>query len=143
MPKEIKSADLDNRSKEVSIANQYDELATKAAEKTLKTQERLTKIEDDYNNLSIKVTAQEEIMRQQAIIIKEQSSRLDIQEKKIREQEEEITLLKCELNNAQIYNTALIQQMREQSIIPLEMDTVVSEDCQKTKKRKTKKEASE
>lgn len=148
IPREIKGSDLDNRSKEVSIADQLDELATRAADKAIKSQERLDKLESDYDLLKDKVQTQDDIIKDQADIINKQSIRLDLQEKKIMEQEEEITLLKCELNNAQLYNQALISQMREKSIIPIELESISPEDCQhkldernKSKiTRKTKKE---
>lgn len=140
MPKEIKGADLNNISKEISIANQYDELATKAAEKALKLQERLDKIEDDYDSLSEKVDAQDIIIKQQAAIIKEQSARLDAQDTKIKEQEEEIENLKCELNNSQLYNYALISQMKEKNIIPVEISSLNVRDCKKRTKEKKLKE---
>ena len=66
LPKEEHSADLDNiskslelKSREVSIADQLDALATKAAEKTIKVQDRLDKLEEDYDTL-------ESIIREQA-----------------------------------------------------------------------------
>lgn len=136
MPKEVKGADLNNISKEVSIASQYDELATKAAEKTLKMQERLSKLEEDYEKLNDKVDEQDSIIKEQAQIIKEQSLRLDAQDTKIKEQEEEIELLKCELNNAQSYNSALIQQMKDKNIIPIENTATNPKDCKKTKNKK-------
>lgn len=135
VPREIKGADLNNKSKEVSIADQYDILATKAAEKTLKMQDRLDKLETDYDAL-------EDTIRRQADIIEKQNVRLDAQEQKIMEQDVEIDKLKCELNNSEQYNKALIQQMREQKLIPLEKESIQIEDCKEkviTKKREITK----
>lgn len=153
-PREIKGADLNNKSKEISIAEQYDILATKAAEKVLKMQERLDKIEEDsetlelgfvnlkkeYEDLKEQVEVQEGIISSQALIIEEQSKRLDLQEDKIKEQQEEITLLRCELENSRKHNLALMEQMRKESVRPVEISSIETEDCEKLKtKRKTKK----
>lgn len=159
LPKDMKGADLSNKSKEVSIAEQYDELATRAAEKVLKMQERLDKVEGDsetmelgfvslkkdYAELKEKIDTQAEIIEKQAIIIEEQSKRLDLQEKKIKDQQIEIELLKCELENAKAYNDALIEQMKIEKIIPVDLSSVKDiKDCEKIKDKKmtrvTKKE---
>ena len=119
MPKELKGVDLDNRSKEVSIADQLDELATKAAEKTLKTQEKYDRLEELYCSLEIRVNEQDKVILNQNSLIGEQTNRLDIQEIKIREQDEEIFILKEELEGAKLYNETLIKQMQEAGVIPL------------------------
>lgn len=136
MPKEIKGAELNNISKEISIANQLDELATKAADRTLKTQSRLDKLELDYENLEAKVKEQDEIIRTQNNTIKEQTGRLDMQDKKMKEQEDEIEFLKCELKNSKLYNQSLINQMREKNIIPIDIAVIQAEDCEKKKRKK-------
>lgn len=126
MPKELKGADLNNRSKEISIADQYDELATRAADKAIRTQERLDKIEDDYK----KMKEEHEILLENYEALKE---KVETQEIKIKEQDEEIEKLRCELNNSKLYNDALIKQMKEANIIPIEKESLPLEKCKETK----------
>lgn len=110
LPKDLRKADLENKDKEVSIADQLDEIATRAADRALKTQERLDNLEVDYLVLKNRVTEQDQIIREQAKIIKEQSERLKS--------------LSDELCNTQAYNSALIKQMHNANMIPVEMINV-------------------
>lgn len=127
MPKEVKGADLSNRSKEVSIADQFDALATKAAERAVQIQTRLSRIESDYDTLksehdklSTKVFEQEKVIREQELTISNQTCRINMQEKKIEDQDEIIATLRYDLDLAQEYNTKLRLQLTEFNIVPLE-----------------------
>jgi len=124
MPKEIEKADLENLSTELSIVEQYEELASKATTKMVNVQERLDLIESNYQ-------AMQSVMKDQMKIIEEQTERIDEQDLKIRNQSEEIRVLRCELNNAKLYNSALIKQMQNNDVIPLERSNVVLVDCNK------------
>ena len=136
MSRDLKAADLENKKTEISIADQYDMLATRASERTAKIQERLDKIENENQGIQSQLREQKETITNQAIIIQEQSLRLDLQDKKILDQEEEISKLKCELENTKRYNSALIEQMKEQNIIPIDVSSVITKDCSKIKRRK-------
>lgn len=150
IPREVRGADLDNLSKEISIADQFDELATKAADKAIKAQTRVDELEKKYcemeedfkeqkvllSNLSARSEEQDILIAEQAAVIEEQSKRLDLQDKKISEQEEEINLLHYELSNSNAYNLALIQQMKEQHIIPIEESAVIKNDYEKSNRKK-------
>jgi len=126
LPSELKGADLNNKSKEVSLADQYDILATKAAEKVLKMQERLDKIDEDssimrgnfeamqedYEKLKDKVETQDCIIKKQELLIKEQGKRLDMQDNTIDGQKKEIETLTNKLNEAEKRNSELIKQLQ-------------------------------
>lgn len=127
IPKELKSSDLDNKSKEISIAEQYDDLATRAAQKVLDMQTKLDEIDKNYKELrtsyeslslsyeklSIKISEQD-------LIIGKQTETIRLQTVRLNEQEEEIGILKFDLNLAQEYNTTLISEMRLKNLIPPE-----------------------
>ncbi len=147
LKRDIKGADLDNKSKEVSLAEQYDVLATKAAEKVLKMQERLDQVESQSlsvgNELEVlkeRIEQQDEIISKQALIIEEQSKRLDLQESKIKEQQEEITRLSNELRKERDRNYSLIAQMQENNIIPKDPTEKEPEVTVKKITRKRKKD---
>lgn len=151
--REIKGADLSNKSKEVSIADQFEEIATKAAEKTLNTQLQLDKLQQDYKNVVERLEEQAKLMSDQADIIDEQSNRLDEQEeiikqqngrideqdRKIEDQNETIAVLECKLNNSEAYNKALIEQMKNAEITPVDLASTKPEDCSKASMRREEK----
>jgi len=133
-PKEVKGAELDNKNKEVSLAEQFNNLAIKAAEQTVFAQSRLEKIEKDYNilkeahdSLVAKVAEQGIILKDQARTIETQNLRINQQDIKINEQEELIACLRSDLDASTEYNNMLIAQMKERNITPV----------QSTKHRKT------
>jgi len=121
MPKELTKADLENKKVEISLADQYEELATRTAEKAINLQSRLNKLEEDYSLLQT-------IIKEQSKVIESQSVRLDNQDKKLKEQDGEIGGLVKELNLAKAYNFALIKQMKKENLIPLDISTVSSEE---------------
>jgi len=147
--REIKGADLNNKSKEISIADQFEEIATKAAEKTLNTQKQLDDLQQDYKKVLERLEEQAKLMSDQADIIDEQSNRLDEQEeiikqqnnrideqdRKIDDQNETIAILECKLNNSEAYNKALIEQMKKAELTPVEISSISPEDCSKVKSR--------
>lgn len=151
--RDIKGADLINKSKEISIADQFEEIATKAAEKTLNTQLQLDKLQQDYKNVVERLEEQARLMSDQADIIDEQSNRLDEQEevikqqnnrideqdKKIDDQNETISILECKLNNSEAYNRALIEQMKNAEITPIELAFIKPEDCSKESSKREEK----
>ena len=127
LPKEGKKADLENRSKEISIADQYDDIATKATARATEWQTRLEKLEtdygvlkDQYSTLSLKVMQQDETIRQQRLTIEEQDKRIALQNVKINEQDELISTLRLDLDSAQEHNLRLISQLQERDITPSE-----------------------
>lgn len=131
IPREVKGADLKNKQAELDIVKQYDEIATMASDKTLKTQERLDKIEKDYNDLKRSNDALKEnyeFLNNEYTSLREEHDVLKItvqtQEETIKRQEEEIYTLICELENARMYNDALIQQMKDKQIIPIDIKTL-------------------
>ncbi len=146
MPRDEKKADLENKSKEISIVAQYEEMATKATEKALAAQERLNKIEDELERmreeidaLQTKISEQDKIIKQQAAIIEQQEARLNAQQAQIASQEEIINTLKTDLNICLQYSVDLINQMREQNIVPREMPkfkTISEEQIEKTVRKK-------
>lgn len=134
MPKEVKGAELDNKGKEASVADQFNTIALKAAEQAVALQARLGRIEGDYNILktahdllSVKVVEQDTALRDQARTIEAQTARLNQQDIKIIEQDELITSLRFDLDATTEYNSVLLAQMKEKNIIP----------AQSTKHRKT------
>ena len=127
LSREVKGADLDNKGKEMDIITQYDEIATKAADKVLNTQERFDKLEEKYNEI-----------KAENIEIKE---RLEAQDAIISAQAKEINKLVCELNNYKEYAKALIDQMRNSEITPIEMSSLNLQNCDEPQpKRKNRME---
>ena len=127
MPKEVKGADLDNMGKEASVADQFNDIANKAAEQAVNLQTKLLRLEGDYNmlksahdELNGKVVAQDLTIKEQARVIENNNIRLNEQEIKMCEQDEVINELKFDLGVAQQYNSELIVQMRNANLIPLE-----------------------
>lgn len=127
MPKELKATDLDNMGKEASVAGQFNDIATKAAEQAVNLQSKLMQIEQSYNDLkdaydelNDRVANQEAIIQEQAKIIEHSNIRLNEQETRMSEQDEIINELKFDLNVAQQYNSELISQMRLKNLIPIE-----------------------
>jgi chromosome condensin MukBEF ATPase and DNA-binding subunit MukB len=115
LKRELKSADLDNEKKELEIAKAYDEIATRAVERQMGTQERLDRLEDNYFNLKRKVEEQDVVIAEQKEIIEE---------------------LTCELENNKLYNSALIQQMKDAKIIPIDIETLPIKNYNKKSKIK-------
>jgi len=129
LPKDLRGADLENRSREVGIADQYEELAERAAQKTIKLQNRL----DVYENGQLQLEAGQADLKRQ----------LESQNEVIERQAETIEGLICEINNYKTYTNALIEQIKEAQLIPIDMDSLDLEDCngyslRKNKKRKKK-----
>jgi len=124
LTREVKGADLDNKGKEMDIVNQYDEIATKAADKVLNTQERFDKLEEKYN----------EIKAENAEI----KERLEAQDAIISAQAKEINKLVCELNNYKDYATALIEQMRKSEITTIEMSSLNLQNCDEIQPKRKK-----
>jgi uncharacterized coiled-coil protein SlyX len=127
MPKEAKGMDLDNLGKEASVADQFNDIANKAAEQAVNLQTKLLRLENDYNmlkfahdELNSKVVAQDLTIKEQAIVIDNNNIRLNEQEIKMCEQDEVINELKFDLGVAQQYNSELIVQMKNANLIPLE-----------------------
>lgn len=137
--REVRGADLDNESKEVSIANQYDELATKAAEKAVKLQERLDTLEEDYHKLQTESKEHKDTIARLETQIASQGETIRLQATQIEVQEGQIETLKCELSNSQTYISALIQQMKEANIIPVDRADVIKDDCTTVKNKRTRK----
>ena len=142
LPKELKGADLDNISKELSIAEQFDIIATKAANKTIATESRLEDLEACHIELKGKIESQDVIISEQTRIILEQNKKIEEQSKKIDAQEVEISALIFELANYKSYTNALVTQMKNSGIIPLEITEVSAEESHQmeeelVKKRKT------
>lgn len=133
MPRDEKKADLENKSKEISIVAQYEEMATKAAEKALAAQERLNKIEDELERmreeidaLQTKISEQDKIIKQQAAIIEQQEARLNAQQAQIASQEETINTLRNDLNISIQYSLNLINKMKDSGIVPEDMPKLTS-----------------
>jgi hypothetical protein len=149
LPKDLKGADLDNRTKEISMVEIYDEIATRAAgkvmefqkmfyslqdrfvilendNKLLKDEQRLLK--DEQKLLKLKVESQD-------VIISEQTKTIETQNAQIDKLNIEIDVLVCELNNNKLYNSTLIEQMKKENIIPIDIDTLPIEDCEKILER--------
>lgn len=131
LPKEMKNADLDNKEKEISIAGKMDEIATKAVDKTIKTQDRLDRLEGLYESLKDKVVEQEGIIEEQAKVIQEQKERLD-------KQEEVIEDLRCELTITKAHNSALIQQLLDEKLEPVRVESLDIPELKKQKKSSKK-----
>ena len=135
MPKELTKAELENKQAEVTLADRYEELAQRAAEKAVNLQGRLDNHEKDIDQLKLTIKTQSEI-------ITEQSLRLDRQDLRIKDQEVEIVSLVKDLNLAKAYNFALINQMKDENLIPLEISTINIDDYKndiKPKRPYTKK----
>lgn len=127
IPKEVKGAELDNKGKEASVADQFNTIALKAAEQAVTLQARLGRIEGDYNILKTahdllasKVVEQDLALKDQSRTIEAQTLRLNQQGIKLVEQEELITSLRFDLDTTNEYNSALIAQMKEKNLVPLE-----------------------
>lgn len=134
MPKDLAGADLDNKGKEASVADQFNEIALKAAEQAVVLQDRLLRIEGDYNmlksahdELARKVVMQDITIKEQARTIDTQTVRLNQQGSKLVEQDELITSLRFDLDATTEYNNTLIGQLKAKNITP----------AQSTKRRKT------
>lgn len=139
LPKDLRSADLENREKEVDIADKYEILAEKAAQKAIQLQERLDsyesiqlKIKKDHSSLESKVNNQEKIMEKQSLIIEQQALKLEAQEV-------QIASLICELNNYKIYTRELISQLTQAKLVPIDMENLDLEDCNGKSPSKRKK----
>ena len=124
LPLEVKGAVLDNKEKEVTIADKFEDIANKAADKALKAQGSLDELEE-LMNTKLKIL----------------EDKIDNQNLKIAEQETEIASLKCEINNYKLYTSALIEQLRIANIIPVEISSLDLEDCRPVDKLKVKRNA--
>lgn len=127
MPKELKASDLDNMGREASVADQFNDIAIKAAEQAVSLQDKLLKIEDNYNllkceydELKQKVASQEKTIQEQIKIIEQNNIRLNEQEARMAEQDEIIDELKFDLNLAHQYNLELIAQMKAKNLTPID-----------------------
>jgi uncharacterized coiled-coil protein SlyX len=121
LPRELRGVDLDNKGKEVSIADQFEDIATKAADKAIKAQGELDLLEQRMNS---KISSLEEKIDNQNTIIEDNRS--------------EIAALKCEINNYKIYVDALIKQLRMANIVPVELADLNLEDCKPSKPKRKK-----
>lgn len=136
LPKDLKSADLDNKIKDLSLSEKYELLAEKSAEKAIGLQARLNEYEQVQLKLSI---GQEELQRQ-----------IEQQNETIGKQDKIIDTLICEIENYKIYTNALIAQIKEAQLVPVDMESLKVSDCNgngkaaldeyaKTRKKKTTK----
>jgi hypothetical protein len=124
LPKDLKGADLDNRTKELSLADMYDEIATKAAEKVMKMQEKYDGLEVRFDLLENDQKILKRKVEDQDILLLEYSENSVKQNKKVE-------YLECQLSNYEKYNSALIQQIRKEQLIPVEMKTLPLKNCEK------------
>jgi len=129
LPRDLRGADLENKGKEIDIADKYELLADKAAQKVIKLQERL----DNYETNQIKLKlGQDNLQRQidtQAQTIQSQAATIEKQEAKIESQDIRIETLTCEVSNYKIYTNELISQLRNAEIAPVDMGDLDLEDC--------------
>jgi hypothetical protein len=158
LPKDIKGAelanegtDLNNKDKEISIAQKYETLADRASDKVIAMQKQLNEnteqsiilsgkmsiLQTQYEILKEKLENQELIIQQQSLIIEEQSKRIDLQDKKIKEQQEEIALLRCELNKTKVHNSNLRNQIIETGGSPVAPPLI---DCEEEAEKKKQEE---
>jgi hypothetical protein len=124
LKKDLKAADLDNKNKELEIAEQMEGMATRAIERAMGTQERLDKLEADYLELKSNYLGLKDKVEKQDIIIAEQVEII-----------EELT---CDLENNKLYNSALIKQMQDAEIIPIGIETLPIKDYNKKSRSKKK-----
>lgn len=127
LPKELKGSDLDNKSKEISIAEQYDEMATRAAQKTLDLQNKLdcleinfNEIKKSYETLSLSCEKLSSRIGEQDEIIKKQSETINMQTMRLNEQEGEISSLRADLLLSQEYSQLLVNEMKLRNLTPPE-----------------------
>jgi len=124
LPKELKAADLDNREKELKIAEQMEGMATRAVEKAIGTQDRLDKLESNYDCLEKNYFDLKKEVEDQNIVIEKQGETIAEQGKIIAEQAEVIEELTCDLENNKLYNTMLIKQMEDARMVPIAIETI-------------------
>jgi len=129
LPKDLKGADLENKIKETNLADQYEEIADRAAQKVSKMQEKFDFLEIQLEQFKKQLEEQSKIITSQAETIKIQNERIDAQDV-------EIDKLKCEKSNSDIYIKELINQMEQASITPVNPKNMfVLKDCNKQDKR--------
>jgi hypothetical protein len=124
LPKDLKGADIKNDQDEANLAKTYKAIATEAAQETLTINQR--------------VSALEEQVHDQSIIIMQQSETIRLQGEQIAAQDEIIAVLQCKLNNSEMYNKALIDQMEREHVTPVSSVNMRLEDCNKAKNKKKK-----
>lgn len=153
LPRDMKTADLTNTSKEITVVDQYRDLTERLTERVVKLQDSLEeerslsasklfllqsqvdKNEESYINLNkeyyeikIKIETQKRIIEEQTTIISEQNKRLDLQERKITDQQVEIEVLRCELEKAKKQNLKLVKQIKSGSIVELGLENIMTGD---------------
>lgn len=130
LPSELKGADLTNKSKELSIVEQYDLLTIKAVDNAVRLQERVNQYELDYAALKeayelIKqeLTEQNTIILHQSGIINQQATRIVSQGAQINDQEELIIGLRSDLSVEQEKNNFLTAKLDELKGVTLKPKT--------------------
>jgi len=129
LPKDLRGADLDNREKEIDIADKYELLADKAAQKVVRLQERLDDYEANQNKLKLGQVNLQSQIDVQAKTIQSQAVTIEKQEAKIENQDIRIETLTCELSNYKIYTNELINQLKDARIVPIDIEDLDLKDC--------------
>lgn len=124
MPKEITKADLENKGKELSLVEQYDEIATMAALRAVNAEQRFQSLENENKEMRERLLSQEKTINEQSETMRMQSIRLDGQEERMKAQDKEIVELVQELTLSQAYNAALINQIRKENLTPVDLSSI-------------------
>lgn len=127
IPKEIESKNLENKERELSIVEKYDNIVdiavTRAANAAVDAEKRISKLEEEnkiqrkeLDNLSKRLTEQKKLISEQAQTIESQNRRINAQGIRIAEQENLITKLRSDLTEAQNYSNELALILKKRGI---------------------------
>jgi chromosome segregation ATPase len=138
LPKELENATLDVKEREISLAEQYENMMQKSVTDKKEILSQLDTLEHSYSSLKnvvadklllieeqeIRISAQDEKIEELSKKIRSQDTRIRNQNTKIRKQAEEITVLTKQLDRMERYNCALIEQMKNANIVPLDISEI-------------------
>lgn len=128
---EADKMDVEKELKQVELAEAFDRMAVRAANKATDAEKRLAAMESAHEDLEHKVSAQDALIKDQARTIKKQNETIQLQEKQIammlertNKQDEEIAKLTCEVDHYR----GIFGKMKIKGIVPPDIAGEI-EDC--------------
>lgn len=125
MPEEIEKVKLENASKEVSIAEQFNNLAISAAKQVNELHERVTKIEKEYREIqseNANMKDKHDALSKSHIELQSKHNTLKSEHNALKEEyeslNEKLITVESDLTVAQEYINTLIEQLKESNIPP-------------------------
>jgi hypothetical protein len=136
LPKEIESADINNKKSEIDMYAKLEDAWANAIKKSVDWQSKFDGLSADFRVTKEKLDCVEKISKEQDEKIREQNNRILTLESLTELQKNEIIDLTKEVNNYSLWTNALVSQLERVNLKPIKMEEVAGVDSSVGKKDK-------